>query len=188
MAGTQMLLGWRNHRSVRSHSALWCRPLAEIRFSQIVMQHTLGITSKNAATAATYQWYQRLSNFPDGQGWWVLCQRTFAEGIKKEISFGVSHPILRTHPETGKTALYLNGGFLRHESLYDSRTGETLDVEESKEIVSFLQQQHGRPEYVCQFKWQVRLYCFLGQPSRAALCGKRLLSARKGAAASDGER
>jgi taurine dioxygenase len=77
-----------------------------------------------------------------------------AEGIKKEISFGVSHPILRTHPETGKTALYLNGGFLRHESLYDNRTGETLDVGASKEIVSFLQQQHGRPEYVCRFKWQ----------------------------------
>ena len=28
------------------------------------------------------------------------------------------------------------------------------DVEEAKEIVGFLQQQHGRPEYVCRFKWQ----------------------------------
>jgi taurine dioxygenase len=83
-----------------------------------------------------------------------------AEEIKKEILFGVSHPILRTHPETGKTALYLNGGFLRHESLYDNRTGDTLDVEEAKEIVSFLQQQHGRPEYVCQFKWQAGSIAF----------------------------
>jgi hypothetical protein len=40
MAGTQMLLGWKNLRSVRSRSALWCRPLAEIRFSQIVMRRT----------------------------------------------------------------------------------------------------------------------------------------------------
>jgi taurine dioxygenase len=76
------------------------------------------------------------------------------EGLKKEVPFGVSHPILRTHPETGKTALYFNGGFLRHESLYDNRTDEALDVNESKEIVSFLQQQHGRPEYVCRFKWE----------------------------------
>tara|TARA_B100000809_G_scaffold67189_1_gene64097 strand:+ start:3777 stop:4871 length:1095 start_codon:yes stop_codon:yes gene_type:complete len=83
-----------------------------------------------------------------------------AEGIKKELCFGVSHPILRTHPETGKTALYLNGGFLRHESLYDNRTGETLDVEEAREIVGFLQQQHGRPEYVCRFKWQTGSIAF----------------------------
>ena len=33
----------------------------------------------------------------------------------------------RTHPETGKTALYFHGGFLRHDSLYDVRSGETLD-------------------------------------------------------------
>jgi taurine dioxygenase len=83
-----------------------------------------------------------------------------AEEIKKEISFGVSHPVLRTHPETGKTALYLNGAFLRHESLNDTRTGDALDVEEAKEIVSVLQQQHGRPEYVCQFKWQVGSIAF----------------------------
>jgi taurine dioxygenase len=77
-----------------------------------------------------------------------------ATEIKKEIAFGVSHPMLRTHPETGRTALYFNGGFLRHESLYDNRTGEALGVEKAKELVSFLQQQHGRPEYVCEFKWQ----------------------------------
>ena len=76
-----------------------------------------------------------------------------AEDLKKEIPFGVSHPVLRTHPETGKTALYFHGGFLRHGSLHDNRTGETLGIEAAKEIVNFLQQQHGRPEYVCRFKW-----------------------------------
>ena len=76
------------------------------------------------------------------------------EGLKQEIPFGVSHPLLRTHPETGRTTLYFNGGFLRHESLYDVRTGETLAPSESKGIVSFLQQQHGRSEYTCRFNWQ----------------------------------
>jgi taurine dioxygenase len=76
------------------------------------------------------------------------------EGLKQEIPFGVSHPLLRTHPETGRTALYLNGGFLRHESLYDVRTGAALSPSESKNIVSFLQQQHGRSEYTCRFNWQ----------------------------------
>ena len=74
--------------------------------------------------------------------------------IKQHIPFGVRHPLLRTHPETGKTALYFHGGFLRHESLYDVRTGETLDPQESRAIVKELQQQHGRPEYVCRFPWE----------------------------------
>ncbi|MEM7017087.1 MAG: TauD/TfdA family dioxygenase [Pseudomonadota bacterium] len=73
--------------------------------------------------------------------------------IKAEIPFGVSHPLLRTHPETGKTALYIHGGFLRHDSLYDVRTDETLDKEESEDIAARLLRQHERPEYVCRFKW-----------------------------------
>lgn len=72
---------------------------------------------------------------------------------KAAIPFGVTHPLLRTHPETGKTALYLHGGFLRHESLHDRRTGETLDPDEARAIVRELQQQHGRPEYQCRFRW-----------------------------------
>ncbi len=75
------------------------------------------------------------------------------EGLKEEIPFGVSHPLLRTHPETGRTTLFIHGGFLRHDSLYDVRTQETLPAHESKEIVAFLQQQHGRPEYTCRFHW-----------------------------------
>jgi len=79
---------------------------------------------------------------------------TLIEQIKKEIPFGVHHPLLRTHPETGKTALYFHGGFLRHESLYDMRTRETLAPDEAREIVRQLQLQHARPEYICRFKWK----------------------------------
>ena len=75
------------------------------------------------------------------------------EQIKQKIPFGVSHPLLRTHPETGKTSLYLHGGFLRHDSLHDVNTGEALDARESKEIVRILLQQHPRPEYACRFQW-----------------------------------
>lgn len=73
--------------------------------------------------------------------------------IKSTIPFGVSHPLLRTHPETGKTSLYIHGGFLRHESLYNTRTGEALGEGESRRLVRELLSQHGRPEYVCRFKW-----------------------------------
>ncbi|MDH3644500.1 MAG: TauD/TfdA family dioxygenase [Gammaproteobacteria bacterium] len=74
--------------------------------------------------------------------------------LKKEIPFGVSHPLVRTHPETGKAALYIHGGFLRHDSLFDVRTGEALEKAESEAIVEELLTQHDRPEYVCRFKWQ----------------------------------
>jgi len=76
------------------------------------------------------------------------------EKIKKEIPFGVAHPLLRTHPETGKTALYIHGGFLRHDSLYDRRTGKSLEREESEMVVRALLVQHGRPEYTCRFNWR----------------------------------
>jgi taurine dioxygenase len=84
----------------------------------------------------------------------------FVESIKSELPFGVSHPLLRTHPETGKTALYIHGGFLRHDSLYDVRTGETLPKIESETIVAHLLAQHPRPEYVCRFHWQAGSVAF----------------------------
>ena len=73
--------------------------------------------------------------------------------VKAAIPFGVHHPLLRTHPETGKTGLYIHGGFLRHDSLYDVRTGEALPAAESEAIVEVLLQQHERPEYTCRFRW-----------------------------------
>jgi len=76
------------------------------------------------------------------------------EGIKSEIPFGVSHPLLRTHPETGKTALYIHGGFLRHDSLFDNRTSEPLEKSESVDIVRQLLPQHTRSEYQCRFRWE----------------------------------
>ena len=78
---------------------------------------------------------------------------SLVEEIKRDIPFGVSHPLLRTHPETGKTSLYIHGGFLRHESLFDNRTNEPLGADASRAIVQELLSQHGRAEYMCRFKW-----------------------------------
>lgn len=91
-------------------------------------------------------------NFVPTKGPLAISEELLAE-IKERIPFGVSHPLLRTHPETGKTALYFHGGFLRHDSLYDERTGETLDADEARAIVREMQAQHARPEYICRFRW-----------------------------------
>ncbi len=76
------------------------------------------------------------------------------ESLKSKIPFGVSHPLLRTHPETGKTGLYIHGGFLRHDSLFDRRTGESIGAEVSRRIVRELLKQHERQEYICRFQWE----------------------------------
>lgn len=91
------------------------------------------------------------------------------EEYKAAIPFGVTHPLLRTHPETRKTALWFHGGFLRHTSLTDTDTGERLPEDEARAIVRELQQQHGRPEYTCRFTWAPGLDSLLGQSRCPAL-------------------
>jgi taurine dioxygenase len=76
------------------------------------------------------------------------------DSIKAKIPFGVSHPVLRTHPENGKTALYIHFGFIRHDSLYDIRTGEVLGADECAKLIRILNPQHARPEYQCRFQWE----------------------------------
>ena len=94
-----------------------------------------------------------------GRGAGALSEEVVAD-LKRDVPLGVSHPLLRTHPETGKTGLYLHGGFLRHDSLYDSRTGEPLGKAESEAFVAHLLRQHERPEYICRFRWEAGSIAF----------------------------
>ncbi|MGB0554268.1 MAG: TauD/TfdA dioxygenase family protein [Alphaproteobacteria bacterium] len=55
------------------------------------------------------------------------------------------HPVLRTHPETGRQALYVNRG---HTVCFDGATPE-----ESAPILEFLFEHQIRPEFTCRFQW-----------------------------------
>jgi taurine dioxygenase len=57
----------------------------------------------------------------------------------------VSHPIVRTHPETGRKALYVNAA-------YTDRI-EGMTVDESKPILDYLYARCVRPEFTCRFGW-----------------------------------
>jgi taurine dioxygenase len=57
------------------------------------------------------------------------------------------HPVIRTHPETGERALYVNDNYTT------SIDGWT--PEESAPLLEYLYAQVGRPEYVYRHKWQV---------------------------------
>jgi taurine dioxygenase len=56
------------------------------------------------------------------------------------------HPVVITHPESGKLALYVNPGFTLR---FDGWTAE-----ESQPLLRFLYQHAARPEFTCRLRWR----------------------------------
>ena len=56
------------------------------------------------------------------------------------------HPVVRTHPETGRKALYVN---VAHTSHFEGWTEA-----ESAPLLAYLHAQQVRPEFTCRFTWQ----------------------------------
>ena len=56
------------------------------------------------------------------------------------------HPVVRTHPETGREALYVNPG---HTLRFAGWTEE-----ESAPLLNYLFEQQVKPEYTCRFVWR----------------------------------
>ena len=59
------------------------------------------------------------------------------------------HPVARTHPETGRTTLYVQQGFVRKFA-----DGHDLSEEEQADLLLEMKLQEGRPEYTCRVKWE----------------------------------
>ncbi|HWA65816.1 MAG TPA: TauD/TfdA family dioxygenase [Mycobacteriales bacterium] len=68
------------------------------------------------------------------------------EGVEPQ-DFESVHPVVRTHPETGRKALYVN---VAHTARFDGMTEA-----ESEPLLRFLYAHQVKPEFTCRFNWQV---------------------------------
>jgi taurine dioxygenase len=62
------------------------------------------------------------------------------------------HPVVRTHPETGRKGIYVNTAFTQYIA--------GMDRAESDALLAHLYAQAAIPEYQCRFRWQKNSIAF----------------------------
>ena len=67
-------------------------------------------------------------------------------GAEDRGVFEATHPVVRTHPETGRKSLFVHRPY--------TIRFENMTVEESAPLLSFLYAHSARPEFTCRFRWQ----------------------------------
>ena len=69
-----------------------------------------------------------------------------AAKVEENTELRAEHPVVRTHPETGEKALFVNYG---HTIGFKGMT-----IEESQPILDYLFEHQHRPEFTCRLQWR----------------------------------
>ena len=92
---------------------------------------------------------ERIDGLTAVHDWWT----TFGRGMEpaqrdalRPYFPPVEHPVVRTHPETGRKTLYVNAAFTQH------IVG--IEPAESAELLDFLYRQASYPEFQCRLRWE----------------------------------
>ena len=72
--------------------------------------------------------------------------RLRSAGAAPQAELVAEHPVVRTHPETGRKSLYVNPG---HTVRFGGMTED-----ESQPLLEFLFRHQVRPEFTCRFAWR----------------------------------
>lgn len=70
----------------------------------------------------------------------------------KQAEGEMEHPVVRTHPETGRKTLFVNSGF--------TVRFKDMTEEESAPLLNFLFDHCARPEFNCRFRWEKNSVAF----------------------------
>lgn len=65
---------------------------------------------------------------------------------KEKVELTAVHPVVRTHPETGRKAIFVNQAF--------TTRFENMTREESQGLIDYLIRHASRPEFTCRFRWE----------------------------------
>ncbi|MCH9674288.1 MAG: TauD/TfdA family dioxygenase [Gammaproteobacteria bacterium] len=76
----------------------------------------------------------------------TVAMSKMTEKAPGDVQTESAHPILRTHKDTGRKALYIGGHTLKIDGWTDA---------ESEPLLTFLKAHAVRPEFTCRFRWQV---------------------------------
>ena len=73
-------------------------------------------------------------------------RKRLEEQMERAANDVTEHPVVRTHPVTGRKALFVNSGFTQH------LVGVAPD--ESRAILDYLYAHLQKPEFTCRFRWR----------------------------------
>lgn len=108
------------------------------------------VAAYEGLSPAMKEWVCTLTAVHDGSNFAVL-QGKPRESFWEQFPLQ-EHPVVRTHPETGERALYVNCSFTTHIM--------GLSKKESDWLLEHLYSQASKPEYQCRFRWRPNSFAF----------------------------